>query len=74
MKPEDKAELARRRAQDQFAKLGPREDTRKDRDKAQDQAAAKIARLRALRLAKEAEEQAEAAKAPADTKLSKRKS
>jgi hypothetical protein len=48
-------EAARRKAQDQFAKVKQRDaDALKDREKVQAAEAAKTARLRALRLAKEA--------------------
>jgi hypothetical protein len=48
-------EAARRKAQDQFAKVKQRDaEALKDREKVQAAEAAKTARLRALRLAKEA--------------------
>ena len=60
-------EAARRKAQDQFAKVKQRDaEALKDREKVQAAEAAKTAQLRALRLAKEASDREAAAKAAAE--------
>lgn len=61
-----RADQARRKAQEKFAPASQREaSARRDRDKAAAAAVAKTERLKALRLAKEAEDRAAAAAAPA---------
>jgi hypothetical protein len=58
--------LARRKAQEKFAEVKQRDaEARRNRDKAAAAAIAKTERLKALRLAKEAEDRAAAAAAPA---------
>jgi hypothetical protein len=65
MPPSAKREQARRNAQDHFAASQKRDsDLRKEIDREQAVASAKIAKLRALRLAKEEEDRAAAAAAP----------
>jgi hypothetical protein len=64
-----RAEEARRKAQEQFAKVKQRDaEALKEREKIQAADAAKTARLRALRLAKEAADEAAAAQAAAAAK------
>ncbi|HVO16703.1 MAG TPA: hypothetical protein VMV26_15905 [Alphaproteobacteria bacterium] len=61
-----RADLARRKAQEKFAEVKQRDaEARRNRDKAAAAAIAKTERLKALRLAKEAEDRAAAAAAPA---------
>jgi len=68
----DKSDSARRRAQNHFTASEQRDTlVRREIDKERAAGTAKIAKLKALRLAKEAAEEAEAAKLAAEAKLEK---